>query len=427
MSIQKIKASNFKNFRVLDLELSSFNVLIGANSSGKSNAIKIFQFLRDALQDSLDNAISKQGGVEFFRNICIGKEEPFTIELFSDAEAVLKSTEDQSSKINLVVKNTHYGFSLKFVDGPNFSIDSESLDQEWIFNADNGSLENSSLISTKEIFRIRRKSKEISIYFDDSEKISAQESEPVDHRILDDEQLSAISKKLLLPTILIPMGSKMKVSFLDLIQYENVLSNISLYNFDPKLSKRAVPVAGSIHLEEDGANLALVVKRILEDSENKRQFINYIRELLPFIQDFNASNWDDKSLFINLKESYFKDTLIPASFESDGTIQLIALIIALYFDPNQIIIIEEPERNIHPQLISKIVEMMKDASTHKQIIITSHNPEIIKYAGINNLILISRDSDGFSTASKPENSREVKIFLENEMGVDQLFIQNLLD
>lgn len=71
--------------------------------------------------------------------------------------------------------------------------------------------------------------------------------------------------------------------------------------------------------------------------------------------------------------------------------------------------------------------MMKDASERKQIIITTHNPEIVKYAGIENILLISWDTDGFSTITRPSEKKELKSFLENEMGIEELYVQNLLE
>ncbi|MHA1344036.1 MAG: AAA family ATPase, partial [Promethearchaeota archaeon] len=100
----------------------------------------------------------------------------------------------------------------------------------------------------------------------------------------------------------------------------------------------------------------------------------------------------------------------------------------LFFEKKPIIIIEEPEGNIHPSLISKVIEMMKDVSHRmkKQIIITTHNPEIVKYSGIKHLFLMHRDDNGFSNIIKPQENQQVQIFLENDMGIDVLFIQNLL-
>lgn len=39
MAIKKIRISNFKSFTDLEIEFGKFNVLIGANASGKSNFI----------------------------------------------------------------------------------------------------------------------------------------------------------------------------------------------------------------------------------------------------------------------------------------------------------------------------------------------------------------------------------------------------
>jgi len=151
-----------------------------------------------------------------------------------------------------------------------------------------------------------------------------------------------------------------------------------------------------------------------------------VKDLLPFISNLDVEKFADKSLLFKLQETYFKNQYLPASLISDGTINITALIVALYFEKKLLTIIEEPERNIHPYLISKVVAMMKDASQKKQIIVTTHNPEIVKYAGLDNLLFISRDEKGFSTVSRPKEKEEVKTFLQNEIGIEELYVQNLL-
>ncbi len=66
----------------------------------------------------------------------------------------------------------------------------------------------------------------------------------------------------------------------------------------------------------------------------------------------------DKSLIFKLREIYSENQYLPAPFLSDGTICITALIIAVYFDRKPLLMIEEPERNIHPYLISRLVNMM---------------------------------------------------------------------
>ena len=78
--------------------------------------------------------------------------------------------------------------------------------------------------------------------------------------------------------------------------------------------------------------------------------------------------------------------------------------------------------------MSKLVDMMKDLCDkgRKQIIISTHSPEIVKHAGLDQLLLIQRNKDGFSEISRPSDKEDVKTFLRNELGVEDLFVQNLL-
>ena len=91
------------------------------------------------------------------------------------------------------------------------------------------------------------------------------------------------------------------------------------------------------------------------------------------------------------------------------------------------VIIEEPDKGFHPSLISKIVDMMKEASRKKQIIVTTHNPVMVKHADPEDVFLVSRDKDGFSQICKPTDKEEIKIFLENEMVLADLYESNLLE
>lgn len=201
---------------------------------------------------------------------------------------------------------------------------------------------------------------------------------------------------------------------------------IRIFDFDPGLPKRAMPLSGKAELETDGSNLALVLRRLLQDGQRGPVFLRALKDVLPFIEDLKVEHIADKSLLLALREQYFQGSYLPAAFLSDGTIHLIALILALFFEKGDIMVIEEPERNIHPALISKVAGMLKDASRHKQIIVTTHNPELVKHVDLDDLLLVHRDEQGFSRVTRPAESAELKVFLENDLGVDELYVQNLL-
>jgi len=209
--------------------------------------------------------------------------------------------------------------------------------------------------------------------------------------------------------------------------YTDFIGDIAIYDFDPKRSKKAVTVTGKNELEEDGSNLSIVLNNIIENKENKKRFINLLQDYLPSVEDLKVKNYADRSLLFSIQEKFKNQSpILPASFLSDGTINIVSLIIALYFENKSLYIFEEPERNIHPHLIQKLMSMFDEVSKKRQIIITTHNPEIIKYSSLKNILFISRDNNGFSNITKPAQNEEVRIFLANEIGIDELFIQNLL-
>jgi len=444
MSIKKIRISNFKSFKELIIELGKFNVLIGANASGKSNLVQIFKFLRDIVSHNLDDAISMQGGVKYFRNINIGSSKKFKLEVVFDQELKFRikgQKKDQETRIKTY--EFIYIFGLKFTEN------------EYKITEDR-------IIIKCKFIRLKKKYKkieeveelgegEIVIFIKGKRGIAFDLKKPDNVFIKIEKSLPMIAKfknkALTLPpkitllniftTPLFPPLFPLLLSlFLKDIIYEfdpraliwgKYFKDIGIYNFDPKRPKKAVEFTGKTELEEDGSNLTQVLNNIIEDEDNKRKFCNLIKDLLPFVDDLDIDEFIDKSMLFKLRENYFRDQYLPAFLISDGTINIAALIIALYFEQKPFIIIEEPERNIHPYLIAKLINMMKDVSVKKQIIISTHNPEIVKYADLKDILLISRDEKGFSKILRPAEKKEAKEFFEKEMGIAELYVQNLLE
>jgi predicted ATPase len=415
MRLKSIRVKNFKSFKELEVDLGKFNVLIGVNASGKSNFVQIFKFIKDIANHGLDNAVSMQGGVEYLRNINIGASEDFSLKIISDQKFELLGGLTEDDLIGIESYETIYEFALGFKKkGTGFKIIKEELTQKCNFvklkRRGKRKIEENEKLGQGEIIFSRVNGKlKIDLHKPEKIPINIDEIYPPFLR----------KKKFSSNTLLI----KQLFFFPPL---EEIFSNISVYDFDPKLPKKATPITGKAELEEDGSNLSIILKNITENIEKRRKLFNLVKNLLPFIANLDVEKFGDKSLLFKLQEIYFKNQYLPASLISDGTINITALIIALYFEKKPLTIIEEPERNIHPYLISKVVDMMKDASQKKQIIVTTHNPEIVKYAGLDNILLISRDKEGFSSVSRPVDKKEVKIFLENEIGIEELYVQNLL-
>lgn len=406
MAIKKMRISNFKSFKDVEIELGKFNVLIGPNASGKSNFIEIFRFLKDIVNHGLDNAVSLQGGVEYLRNIKIGSSRDFSLKIDYDQWSTFQIVGERliRMKLNEVI----YEFALGFT----------TREEEFEISKDEFTLK----CEFFEIEAPERKEKAVGLGTGEIIVSNVKGKLNLDFNLPEDDILPSYLLGPLPPRTLL---LETTLPFL-IPPLEKVFGSIPIYDFDSKQPRRIAPITGKMELEEDGSNLAIVLENILKNKEKKRKLSNLVDYLLPFIDDLTVERFVDKSLRLRFRETYTPEQYLPAFAISDGTIDMIALVIAMYFEEKPLLIIEEPERSVHPSLISRIMEMLKETSEKKQIIITTHNPEIVKHADLNDILLISRDEEGLSTLSRPGEKREVKIFLENDIGIEKLYIKNLL-
>nr|WP_205632857.1 AAA family ATPase [Chlorobaculum limnaeum] len=66
-AIKKISINGFKSIRELrDFELQDLNVIIGANGSGKSNLVQVFQMLMAMPRKGLQKFVLENGGADNF-------------------------------------------------------------------------------------------------------------------------------------------------------------------------------------------------------------------------------------------------------------------------------------------------------------------------------------------------------------------------
>jgi len=414
MAITNITVSNFKSFKDLDLALGRFNVVIGANASGKSNFVEIFKFLQSLERNSIEDAVSLHGGASSILNRRLGSAEPLRMRATSDRQMPWIG-----GLGGLRVHETTYGFSLTI-----------QTPQDGVLIKDDHCTQK---------LRIETDAKNVEMRFDvlvadGQPRVQIGPQELVDH-IADDKILSDYAslreayKYMLIVSKAIELRTVKELLIHGIIfgiigSLDSLFGRVGIYDLEPHAIKKPHETAGIPRLQKNGENLALVLKQILADPEKSRKFHNLLRYVLPFAVEIGTEQYLGESVLLRLREEYYEGNLL-ANLLSDGTVDVAALITALFFEDKDVVIIEEPERNIHPHLISGLMELMKDASRNKQIIITTHSPEVVRHAGVENLLLISRDKEGFSTISRPAEKQDVKIFLENNLGLDEVFVQEL--
>ncbi len=427
MRVTKLTLHNFKSFRDVTIPFRPFNVIIGGNASGKSNLVQAFQFLKDIADHGLENAVSLQGGAEFLRNMSVGPDEPvrISVEFEYSEDDFCEVGIIRPSEHHLTVRKAKYTLELRF----------GTLD--YIVLATNEKLQQRFQVQNRYPDSYREDTGEY-VFETIGEGEICVSSENGTNNITTD--LSGIKNKSLTKEIhsLVHLSEirgafSRRTSLLEppiITQWtrypDSKMSGLSIYDLDPRLPKMGTPRTGKADLEDDGSNLAVVVKDILQDKEKSRKFHNLIGELLPHVKGVSVEEFAFNSLMMSFRESYAPERDIPATFVSEGTIGMIAALVAFAFEGNDVTILEDIGRNVHPRLMSRLTGLMKDVSRRSQILATTNNPEVVRYAGLENLIALQRDKEGFSKVTLPAEANTVKMFLEQDLVVHDLYVNDFL-
>ena len=76
---------------------------------------------------------------------------------------------------------------------------------------------------------------------------------------------------------------------------------------------------------------------------------------------------------------------------------------------SSLITIEEPENGVHPHLAEYLVDILKSASEHSQIVVTTHAPDLLDHLAPNEVILCDNE-DGFTKLRKASSVAEIDQF-----------------
>lgn len=453
MAITKLTIENFKSFARVEVDFSRFNVIVGPNAAGKSNLIEAVAFLRDITKHGLDDAVAIHGGMKALVNFDADGERVLRVRVeYDNSESadnkgslademhhrILESREDKI--VGVKKRHEAYGFAIRpHKKGAGFSVVHDELSRGIslveIEPAESEDREDATFWFSMSLEGRHGWYREVATLSEGALILNQQKGQL--QARLDPSLNKYVALPDLYPTLShTPMRTTRTTRTLMLeypilratsMDFGMELGSTRIYDFDPKKPKQAVPVAGIKELDADGGNLAIVLQEILRRRDDRRRFVNLVSVLLPFVDSVGVDTLAYNSLLAKLTErrsSGKRD--LSVAWASDGTISVLAMVAALFFSKGELALFEEPDRNMHPHLIGRLVQMMKEASENKQIILTTHNPEILRHSDLDDILLVQRDDDGNSTVARPADSEMLKIFLENELGIEDLFVQNLL-
>lgn len=420
MYLTNLHIKNFKTFEDETISFGKLNILVGPNASGKSNTVSVFRFINQIISCGIDNAISLSGGLEYVLNTSMGRSRPLYISFSVDCKdnKFVRVIDEQSAR--LLFDGFDYEFEITpYKRGNGFRITQDHISMRYyevLSDSEDGQYnldpDRHYLIDCK------RKGSKFVVSKDNKTHVDNKKTHldwELEFFVRYMKEVGHMKELILsYPILLLP-------------PFFHTGTFIRIFDFDTKSMKKASLLIPGNRLEEDASNLASVLQELLKNKEERRKLENLLSDCLPFVETISTEKNFDKSISYKIKENYSPKPLY-ANFISDGTVNIIAIILALYFERHSgIIILEEPERNLHPHLMSKLLNMAAEQAEKKQIIITTHTPELIKHSDIKTLLLANRRKDGFTHITHPADNAMVKEFMRDEIvGIDSLFVQNLL-
>jgi predicted ATPase len=133
-------------------------------------------------------------------------------------------------------------------------------------------------------------------------------------------------------------------------------------------------------------------------------------------------NYLGSTILMTLREKHLKST-VNCNMLSDGTLRYLCLLAILCNPtPSSLIILDEPEMGLHPDMIFTLSRLIKEKSKTTQIIIATHSPLLLNHFDLENVTFFEKDdknnsiqkiynSDGF-----PENELTGGLWMKGYLG-----------
>ena len=105
----------------------------------------------------------------------------------------------------------------------------------------------------------------------------------------------------------------------------------------------------------------------------------------------------------------------PFSSLSVGTRRVLRIITSMLFDRRSLMLLEQPEDSIHPNLLRKLIDILRTYSFQSQIIFTTHSLEVLDLLRPEEVFLV--DAHEGATSARKLSAEEIdraKLFLQDE-------------
>ncbi|MFQ3580092.1 MAG: ATP-binding protein [Bacteroidales bacterium] len=425
--LRRVELKNFRIFKYISQTLEEFEILVGANATGKTTFLDSISFVSDIISIGLESAVEKR--VSIYNDLTwsgIGGSIEIGLE-FALPQTIISKLDknknfdtiryeikiginDQTQELSiqgervLLMDNKQITYPKKeFTLFPQFEDDNNPVYNKVFKNQDNN----------KVFKRVVNKKPEGNDSFY-PEKYERESSGWIPSFKLGYKK-SALAN--------LPADEEKFPASVWLKDYLNEGIQVFMLN---SLSIRMASRPGQgKNFRPDGSNLPWVIDEFKKQNKNKyTQWLQHLQTALPDITDINVlENPDNKYKYIKLV--YKNNIEVPSWLVSDGTLRLLALTIIAYLPVFKgIYLIEEPENGIHPKAIETVYQSLSSVYD-AQILVASHSSIFLSIAELNNILCFGKTSDGIGVIVKGIEHPRLKNW-KGETNLSNLFAGGIL-
>ncbi len=149
-----------------------------------------------------------------------------------------------------------------------------------------------------------------------------------------------------------------------------------------------------------------------------------MKEFVPGFEDWSVERQKDGTYIFTIKEKGVKARFVPEQV-SDGTVRLLCILgVLLHPRRSGLVVIEEPEKALHPKVLERVVDFFRQAARNRVVLVTTHSPIVVKACKPEELILFEKVR-GLTQTFYPKDVEHIDKFLE-EFSLDELWLRDML-
>ena len=181
------------------------------------------------------------------------------------------------------------------------------------------------------------------------------------------------------------------------------LTGINVFNLNPDAMRQLQkPDTGEL-MKRDGANVASVLENLQRTSPDlKARIEEYLRRIVPGVESVKRQGYQTYESVVFRQQVHGAQAPwdFPATSMSDGTLRALGVLLAL-FGPSGVgrnpVVIEEPESALHPAAAGLLLEALRNASSLRQVLATTHSPDLLDSPTIGEDEILAVRADGGNT------------------------------